>query len=118
MNIDIVRKHSLSKKGTSEDFPFDEDTLVFRVGKKMFALISVSEPFSINLKCDPELAVELREKYDAVTPGFHMNKAHWNTVNFDGSIPDKEILEMIDHSYNLIFASLPKKIKLEIGEGE
>jgi predicted DNA-binding protein (MmcQ/YjbR family) len=115
MNIDIVRKHSLLKKGTSEDFPFDEDTLVFRVGKKMFALISVSEPFSVNLKCDPELAVELREKYDAVTPGFHMNKSHWNTVNFDGSLPDKEILEMIDNSYNLVFASLPKKIRLEIG---
>lgn len=118
MNIDIVRKHSLAKKGTSEDFPFDEDTLVLRVGKKMFALISVTEPFRINLKCDPELAVELREKYDAVTPGFHMNKTHWNTVNFDGSIPDKEILEMIDHSYNLVFVSLPKKIRLEIGEGE
>lgn len=109
MNIDELRKYCLKKKYVSETLPFDEDTLVFKVGSKMFCLTNISNSTTINLKCDPELASELRDRYDGVTPGYHMNKTHWNTVSLDGSIPHKEILEMIDHSYNLVYQSLPKK---------
>lgn len=108
MNIDILRNHCLEKKEVTETFPFDENTLVFKVAGKMFCLIDLESPFSTNLKCDPERAIELREKYDAVIPGFHMNKTHWNTVEFDGTIKDDKILEMVDHSYDMVVKGLKK----------
>jgi predicted DNA-binding protein (MmcQ/YjbR family) len=114
MDIEKVRKYCIKKKGVTESFPFGEDTLVFKVMGKMFCLTNLNRAFSINLKCDPELAVELREKYDAVTPGFHMNKTHWNTVSFDGSASDKEIFSWIDHSYDLVVKSLPKKMREQL----
>jgi predicted DNA-binding protein (MmcQ/YjbR family) len=94
--------------------PFDQETLVFKVAGKMFALTNTLRlPLSVNLKCQPELALELRERYHAVTPGYHQNKRHWNTVVMDGTIPARELREMIDHSYNLVVAGLPKKIREE-----
>jgi predicted DNA-binding protein (MmcQ/YjbR family) len=108
MNIEIAREYCLSKQHSTEGMPFDDTTLVFKVKNKMFALLNLSEPHSINLKCNPEKAFELREQYEAVQPGYHMNKLHWNTIYFDGSIPDKLIKEWIDHSYELVYASLPK----------
>ena len=108
MNIEDVRNHCLSKKGVTESFPFDEDTLVFKVCNKMFLLVSLSEN-RINVKCDPDKAIELREQYSAVTPGFHMNKALWNTVVLNDTIPPKLIAEWIDDSYKLVVGKLTKK---------
>lgn len=114
MNINTIRKYCSRKKGVTEDFPFDEDTLVFKVMGKMFGLTSLSDPISINLKCDPEMAVELREMYDGVTPGYHMNKKYWNTVSFEAGIPEKEIFNWIDHSYEQVVKGLPKKTQEEL----
>ena len=111
MTITFFREYCLSKPGTSEDTPFDENTLCFKVGGKIFAIIDIELFESVNLKCDPEKAVELREQYSGIVPGYHMNKKHWNTVMFDGSVSDKLILELVDHSYELVLNSLPKKIK-------
>jgi len=112
MNIETLREYCLSKPATSAAFPFDETTLVLKVGDKIFALTALdSTVFSVNLKCDPEKAIELRERYPAVIPGYHMSKKHWNTVIIDGSIPEKTIISWIDDSYNLVLASLPKKIR-------
>ena len=102
MNIEILREYCISKAGVTECFPFGEDTLVFKVKDKIFALANLDSDASVNLKCDPTFAIELREKYSSVSPGYHMNKKHWNTVLLDGSIPDMEIFSWIDHSYNLI----------------
>jgi predicted DNA-binding protein (MmcQ/YjbR family) len=102
MNIEILREYCLSKKDVTESFPFGDDTLVFKVNGKIFALVNLDGDLSINLKCDPVLAIELRERYSSVTSGYHMNKKHWNTVLLDGSIPDKDVLSWIDHSYGLI----------------
>ena len=110
MNIETLREYCLSKKAVTEDFPFGEDTLVFRVSNKIFLLVSLSSsPLQFNAKCDPGKAIELREQYNAVIPGFHMNKKHWNTVILDGSISTALVKEMIDDSYDLIVQSLPKK---------
>ncbi len=114
MDIEKVRKYCLKKKGVTEGLPFGEDTLVFKVMGKMFCLLSLSRSFGINLKCDPEFAVELREKYEGVTPGYHMNKKYWNTVTLDGNIPEKEILSWIDHSYEMVVNSLPQKVRAEL----
>jgi len=109
MNIESLREYCLKKPGVTEDFPFGEDTLVFRVGGKIFALTDmVNIPLQVNLKCDPETAVELREKYESIQPGYHMNKKHWNTVTIDGSIPVSELKIMIDNSYNLVLNGLKK----------
>jgi predicted DNA-binding protein (MmcQ/YjbR family) len=102
MNIESLREYCIAKKGADESFPFGEDTLVFKVKGKIFALVNLNGELSINLKCDPVFAIELRERYAAVTPGYHMNKKHWNTVMLDGSVPDIEIQKWIDHSYNLV----------------
>jgi len=102
MNIETLREYCISKKGAEESFPFGEDTLVFKVTGKIFALVNLYGDLSINLKCDPAFAIELRERYSSVTPGYHMNKKHWNTVLLNGSVPDKEIQTWIDHSYELI----------------
>jgi predicted DNA-binding protein (MmcQ/YjbR family) len=115
MNIETLRNYCLSKTGANESFPFGEDTLVFKVGGKVFALTSMdARPLSVNLKCNPELAVELREQYDAVRPGYHMNKVHWNTVIIDGTIRESDLKTWIDHSYGLIVASLPKTVRQEL----
>lgn len=111
MTLDEFRSHCLKKAGYTENFPFDEVTLAMRVGNKIFALMDTDLFTSVNLKCDPERAIDLRERYPGITPGYHMNKQHWNTVMVDGSVPSKLLLELADHSYDLIRASLPKKIR-------
>lgn len=114
MDLEKLRTYCLNKKGVTESFPFDDVTLVFKVMGKMFALIGTEPPFKVNLKCDPELAIELREKYDWVLPGYHMNKQHWNTVELWNAESDKQIEEWIDNSYNLIVMSLKKSLKEEL----
>ncbi|MGN7722181.1 MmcQ/YjbR family DNA-binding protein [Chitinophaga sp. 22620] len=114
MNLDKYMQFCLSLPGTEEGFPFGEHTLVFYVKGKLFALLDVNSFESVNLKCDPDEAVELRERYEGVTPGYHMNKKHWNTVTFDGSIPDKLLLEWTRKSYDLVVAGLPKKLREEL----
>lgn len=112
MNIEGIRSYCLQKNGVEESFPFDEDTLVFKVGGKIFLLLSLnSDPIQFNVKCDPEKAVELREEYSSVLPGYHMSKKHWNTIIYDGTARDVLIKEWIDHSYELVFSGLTKKIK-------
>ncbi|MDB5017888.1 MAG: MmcQ-like protein [Mucilaginibacter sp.] len=117
MNIEELRDYCLQKPGTTEGLPFGEDTLVFRVGDKIFLLIGITNANRFNVKCDPELAVELRERYSEVQPGYHMNKKLWNTVYMDGVLNKKQLHEMIDHSYRLVFESLPKKIQEQIITG-
>jgi predicted DNA-binding protein (MmcQ/YjbR family) len=122
MNLEKLYEYCLSKKGVTEHFPFDEDTLVFKVGEKLFALTSLSqfekgEP-RVNLKCNPERALELRAEFEDIQPGYHMSKVHWNTININRGVADKMILELIDHSYDLVFKSLTKKIQTEILELE
>ncbi len=114
MNIESYRNYCLNKKGVTESFPFDAKTLVFKVGGKMFALTNVDNFGSINLKCDPELSLELRERYQAVKPGYHMNKKHWNSITINEDLPDPKIYELIDLSYNLVVKSLTKKLKTEL----
>ena len=114
MNLEQVRNYCLSKKGATETLPFDEDTPVYKVMNKIFLLANLNSPYSINIKCDPEKAVELREKYDDVVPGYHMNKAHWNTVYIETTIPDKLYCEWIDHSYDLIVKGLKRKDREEL----
>jgi len=114
VNIEEIREYCLTKKGALECFPFDDVTLVFQVNGKMFALCNLDGDLSINLKCDPEKAVELREHYPSVKPGYHMNKKLWNTVEIDGSVNDSIIKSWIDDSYQLIVASLTKKQKDEL----
>lgn len=109
LNIESLREYCLNKKGATEGFPFDETTLVFKVAGKMFALTDTESPLAVNLKCDPQKAIELREKYDAVKPGYHMSKKHWNTVNIDGSIPSDTVAGWIDDSYQLIVKGLTAK---------
>jgi predicted DNA-binding protein (MmcQ/YjbR family) len=120
MDIQAFYEYCLAKKGVTEHFPFDEDTLVFKVGGKMFALSSLSQwekgDASVNLKCDPERALELRAQYEAIAPGYHMSKVHWNTIKVDGDVNEKLLRELIDHSYELIFKSLTKKLQSEINE--
>ena len=111
MNIQDFRDYCLLKKGVTEEFPFDNQTLVFKVGGKMFALTGIDDFSSVNLKCEPEEVVNLIDRYDCVEPGYHMNKKHWITVLIDGSISDKLILEWIDNSYRLVFEGLPRKMK-------
>jgi predicted DNA-binding protein (MmcQ/YjbR family) len=109
MTIDFFREFCLAKPGVLEDTPFDENTLCFKVGEKIFALTDIEFFESVNLKCDPDRSVELRERYGGITSGYHMNKKHWNTIMMDGSVPHKLILELVDHSYSLVFNSLSKK---------
>jgi predicted DNA-binding protein (MmcQ/YjbR family) len=116
MNIETLREYCMQKKGASEEFPFDENTLVFKVKDKIFALADIdSKPLRLNLKCEPSKAIELRERYGSVMEGYHMNKKHWNTILADGSIPDQTLKEWIDESYMLVAKGLTKKQKQEIG---
>jgi predicted DNA-binding protein (MmcQ/YjbR family) len=114
LNIEELRDYCLQKRGVTEGFPFGEDTLVFKIGGKLFLLTGLQDGNRFNAKCDPELAVELRERYNEVKPGFHMNKTHWNTIYMDGNLTEKQLCQMIDHSYDLVFKSLPKKAQAEI----
>lgn len=114
MNIESLRDFCLPKKGVEETFPFDNDILVFKVMGKMFALISIKDPNSVNLKCNPEKAIELRAEFTSIKPGYHMSKVHWNTVNFNEDAKDEMILEMVNDSYNLVVSSLTKKLKTEL----
>lgn len=116
MNIEELRSYCLAKKGVTESFPFGEQTLVFKVGDKIFLLTGLdSHPMSFNVKCDPEEAINLREQYpNSVFPGYHMNKKHWNTVILNNEITLDQAKRMINHSYGLIFNSLPSKIRNDI----
>lgn len=114
MDIEEIIAYCLTMKGAEQSFPFDDTTLVIKVGDKIFILISLEGDAWINLKCDPEKAIELRESNPAISPGYHMSKKHWNTVVLDGSMTKKLLFEMIDHSYDLVFKSLPGKIKSSI----
>jgi predicted DNA-binding protein (MmcQ/YjbR family) len=111
MTFEDLRAYCAKKKGVTYDTPFGPEVMVFRVMQKMFALAPIDLFVSVNLKCDPERAVELREQYPGITPGYHMNKVHWNTVSTTGDVPEKLIRELVDHSYDLVRASLPKKVK-------
>jgi len=120
MNLETYYEYCLSKKGVTEHFPFDQDTLVFKVGGKLFALSSLiqwekGEP-SVNLKCNPDDAQELRAQYNDIQPAYHMSKIHWNTVAINLDVPDIFIKKLIDDSYNLVFKSLTKKNQTEILE--
>ena len=115
MNIEELREYCLSKKGVEECFPFDEETLVFKVMGKMFLLTGIdSKPVEFNVKCDPDKAIALRETYKCVKPGYHMNKKHWNTVTCDGTASQKLIKEWISHSYDSVVSSLTQKLKKEL----
>jgi len=111
MNIEELWEYCLSKKGVTESFPFDETTLVFKVSGKMFLLTDLEDDFSISVKCDPGFAIEIRERYPCVVPGYHMNKASWNTIFVDSSIADNLLCEWIDHSYVEVIKKMTKKQK-------
>lgn len=118
MNIEEFRNFCIQKYGVTESLPLDENTLVFKVMGKMFALIDVELFESVNLKCDPEQAIKLRDNYDAVKPGYHMNKKHWNTIELNGSLSDKEIFHWVNHSYDLVVSKLPKKLRVEVNQNK
>jgi predicted DNA-binding protein (MmcQ/YjbR family) len=111
MNLETFRNYCLDFNSVTEEFPFDKTTLVFKVHGKIFALLDIEKFDSINLKCDPERSIELREQYNGVLPGYHMNKKHWNTITLNSDLNDEFIFDLTKHSYNLVFSSLPKKIK-------
>ena len=113
MNIEEIRAYCIVKKQVTEDMPFGDDTLVFKVKGKMFALMNLEGDLRLNLKCDPEEAIRLREEFDAVIPGYHMNKKLWNTIIVDGRITEKQLKKWIDDSYMLVVQKLPKKDQAE-----
>ena len=109
MDLAQFREYCLSKPRATEGTPFGPDVVVFKVGGKIFAIAALDEvPATVNLKCDPDLALDLRDRYEEVRPGYHMNKKHWNTVEIDGGVPEAELRKMIDHSYDLVAKALPK----------
>src|SRR6266849_2338187 len=113
MDVAELREYCLTKPRATEGTPFGPDVLVFKVGAKMFALAAFDEvPTTVNLKCDPDLALDLRDRYEQVRPGYHMNKKHWNTVEIEAGIPDTELRKMIDHSYDLVVKSLPNATRV------
>ena len=117
MDLEEFRTYCFGKSAVSESFPFDNRTLVFKVAGKIFALTDIECFDSVNLKCNPEMAIELREKHAFITPGYHMNKKHWNTVIFEGgSIPRKELLWLLDHSYEQVVKGMPKKLQQELND--
>ena len=112
MDIESIRNYCISKNAVTESMPFDDKTLVFKVAGKIFALANLdTHPLRINVKCDPEKAVDLRERFESVRPGYHMNKKHWNTIEINGEVSRDLIFKLIDHSYNLVIAKLTKKIR-------
>jgi len=116
VNIEEFRDYCLFKKGVTESFPFDEETLVFKVMGKMFALCALERsPSQVNLKCDPERSIELRGVYDGlIFPGYHMSKLHWNTVLIEDNVPNDLLLELIDHSYQLVVNGLTKRVRADL----
>ena len=116
MNRTELNGYLLGKKASEETYPFGAETAVFKVLGKMFAIVPASDPLQMSVKCDPDFAEVLRENYEAVTPGYHLNKRHWNTVQIDGTIPDDELEEMIDVSYNLVVAKMTKKDQFKLDE--
>jgi predicted DNA-binding protein (MmcQ/YjbR family) len=113
MDLAEFREYCLTKPGAREGTPFGPDVLVFKVGGKMFALAALDEvPTTVNLKCDPDLALDLRDRYEQIKPGYHMNKKHWNTIELEGGIPAVELWRMIDHSYELVVKNLPRAVRL------
>ena len=115
MDIESIRDYVLAKPSVTEGFPFGETVLVFKVNNKMFLLLPLDTvPLQFNVKCNPDLAEELREQYPCVHPGFHMNKKHWNTIVADGTVSNKQLKEWIDHSYELVVESLPKKLREQL----
>lgn len=116
MNIEEYREYCLAMPGVSEGFPFDGNTLVFKVMGKMFALTDVDEFKSVNLKADPQYSIELRELYSGINPGYHMNKKHWNTVDADGSVDDDMLYKLIRDSYELVVSGLSRKLKQELND--
>ncbi len=117
MNLEQFREYCIQKPHITEHFPFDNETLVFKVSGKIFALVNINSFQFVNLKCDPERSIELREQYDAISPAYHMNKKHWNSVSVYSDLENKLLLELVDHSYNLVFQSLPKKRRDELALG-
>lgn len=115
MDLSTFRELCLSKPGVTEETPFGPDTLVYKVMGKVFALTDLPDFHSVNLKCDPERAIELREQHGSIVPGYHMNKKHWNTVESNGDVPDRLLRELLDHSYTLVVASLPRKVRDTLG---
>lgn len=116
MNIEEFREYCLSKRYVTECFPFDEVTLVFKVADKMFALSGLNhKPTIVNLKCDPERSIQLREEFEDVIAGFHMSKKHWNTITIEGNISNEMIIELIDHSYDLVVKGMTKKKQKDLG---
>lgn len=113
MNLESIRDYCLSLPEATEDFPFDETILVFRICSKIFAMIDLDNPEWFVLKCDPDYALELRESHHEISGAYHMNKRHWNQINIFGALPDATIKSLINHSYGLVVAKLPKRIKLE-----
>jgi predicted DNA-binding protein (MmcQ/YjbR family) len=114
MNLDHFREHCLSLKGTTEQLPFDENTLVFKIMGKMFALCNMMTFEFCNLKCDPEKAIVLREEHSEVTPAWHMNKKHWNSVSFMGDLSEQQIEQWVKDSYNLVVKNMPKKLRKQL----
>jgi predicted DNA-binding protein (MmcQ/YjbR family) len=115
MNIEEIRDRCLSKKEVTEGTPFGDTVVVYKVCGKVFLLVSLEDtPLQFNAKCDPEKAIELREEYSCVQPGYHMNKKHWNTIRVDGSVGDKLLMEWIDHSYDMVVGGLPKKDRMKV----
>lgn len=116
MNVEEFRDYCLAKKHVTESFPFDKETLVFKVADKMFALIGLEQkPSRVNLKCNPEKSIELREQYPEIYAGYHMSKKHWNTLIIEGNLTNKLIKELVDHSYNLVVQGMAKKKQKELG---
>jgi predicted DNA-binding protein (MmcQ/YjbR family) len=115
MDLEEFREYCLAKGGVNEGTPFGETVLVFKVAGKIFALAALDEgPATVNLKCDPDVALELRDQYEQVRPGYHMNKKHWNTVEISSGVPEAELHKMIDHSYGLVVQSLPKAARAKL----
>jgi predicted DNA-binding protein (MmcQ/YjbR family) len=112
----FLQNHCLQKKGVTLEYPFGPDAMVFKVVGKMFVLIPTGDPLQISLKCEPAWAEVLRQTYSAVTPGYHLNKRHWNTIVLDGSIPDDEIIEMVDHAYERVVRGLTRKARDKLKE--
>ena len=117
LSLETLKKYCASKKGVTECYPFDDETLVFKIGSKMFALTNINEPIlQVNLKCDPFMSEDLRRDFHAIIPGYHMNKKHWNTIILDGSISDEKILFLVDLSFELVYRGLKKSEKRELQE--
>jgi len=115
MDADELRRWCLAYPGAVEDFPFGPETSVFKVGGKMFALSALGRaPLEVSVKCEPELAVDLRDSYAAIRPGYHLNKRHWNTITLDGSLPDPLVRDLVEDSYDLVCDGLPKRVREEI----